>query len=83
MASLLMSFGFGKDKYIDVQLVRDVTKVPALYKVKFVTESNSTLTDDVITNFKIIGLLISATLGNVETDIHICDGGMKDRKVIT
>lgn len=83
VASLLTSFGFGKDKYIDVQLVRDVTKVPALYKVKFVTESNSTLTDDVITNFKIIGLLISATLGNVETDIHICDGGMKDRKVIT
>lgn len=82
VASLLTTFNFGKDKYVDVQLVRDVAKVPALYKLKFVTEPNVALTDDLITNFKIIGLLVSGTLGNADTDIHICDTEMKDRKVI-
>ncbi len=83
VALLLTALGYGNDKYVDVQLLRDPSRVPALYKLRFVTEPKAKLDDDAINAFKLIGVLVSSVLGETEVDIHICDTQFRDLRIIS
>lgn len=83
VARLLTTLGYGNDKYVDVQLLRDPARVPALYKLRFVTDPKAKLDDEAINAFKLIGLLVSSVLGGSETDVHICDTQFRDLRIIS